>query len=238
MKPVLYQFWRSSSSWRVRWALLHKRIEFDLVTVDLGTKEQLSPLHLARNPLGRVPALAIDRGVLAESVAILEYLEVKVPTPALYPRNPWLCARARQLVELVNSGIQPMQCPAALERVSDDLEKRNAFARHFNERGLVAYEQLLKLLEGELGVSGPFSLGEQFTAADLCLVSQLAGARRFGVDVTAFPRILAVEKAALATEFATAALPENQPGAPAHAAPTAPRTETPLPRTPTAPRAP
>lgn len=214
MRPVLYHYWRSSSSWRVRWALAIKRVDFESVAVNLLAGEQLSDEHRARNPMGHVPALALDGGVLAESVAIIEYLDETVPSPALFPRDPWRRARVRQLVELVNSGVQPLQNLAVLRRHSGDAEEQGAWARHFNERGLAAYERVLEFIEREQGGPGRFSVGDELTAADLFLVPQMYSARRFGVDVSAFPRCLAVERAALATEFAAGALPENQPGAP------------------------
>src|SRR4051794_15794286 len=105
MRPTLHQFWRSSASWRVRWALAVKGIAFDIVPVDLMLGEQLSPEHRAKNPMGHVPALLVGDRWIAESVAILEWLEETVPAPALYPKDPWARARVRQLVELVNSGI-------------------------------------------------------------------------------------------------------------------------------------
>src|SRR5262249_36235193 len=108
MRPTLYHYWRSSASWRVRWALAIKGVAFESVPIDLRTGEQCTAEHRARNPIGHVPALVIDGRALAESVAILEYLEETIPQPALYPRDPWARARTRQLVELINSGVQPM----------------------------------------------------------------------------------------------------------------------------------
>ena len=86
--PVLYHYWRSSSSWRVRWALSHKGIEYTPVAVDLLKGEQRSPQHLQRNPLGAVPVLCIDGLELGESMAILEYLEETRPTKPLLPASP------------------------------------------------------------------------------------------------------------------------------------------------------
>jgi maleylacetoacetate isomerase len=214
MRPVLYQHWRSSSSWRVRWALLHKRIEFESVWIDLAHDEQLSAEHRLRNPMGYVPALAIDGPpggrCLSESVAILEYLEETAPEPPLYPRAPWRRARARQVVELVNSGVQPLQNLSVLRRVSADGAAQKAWGHYFNERGLQALEALLQLIADE-GDGGAFAVGDALTAADLYVVPQVASARRFGVDVARFVRCLAVEKAALATPAGARALPENQP---------------------------
>src|SRR5690349_6825581 len=100
MDTILYQFWRSSASWRVRWALAIKGVPFSSVAVDILAGEQLTEEHRARNLMGHVPALWIDGHTLAESVAILAYLEETRPSPALYPREPWARARVRQVVEL------------------------------------------------------------------------------------------------------------------------------------------
>jgi maleylacetoacetate isomerase len=215
MPTTLYQFWRSSASWRVRWALAIKGIAFDSVPVDIGSGEQLTPEHRARNPMGHVPALWIDGRVLAESVAILEYLEETRPASPLYPKDHGARARVRQVVELVNSGIQPLQNPVVYRRHSDDVDEQKAFARFFNERGLGACEALLVTIAGEIPAEGGFAVGGALTAADIFLVPQLSVARRFGVDLSGYPRLLAVEAAASATEHARGALPENQPGAPA-----------------------
>jgi len=213
METTLYQFWRSSASWRVRWALAIKGIPFASVPVDILKGEQLAPEHRARNPMGHVPALFIDGRTLAESVAILEYLEETRPASPLYPKDHGARARVRQVVELVNSGIQPLQNPAVMFRHSPDGPEQKAFARFFNERGLTACEALLGTIAEEIPGEGGFAVGGALTAADLCLVPQLSTARRFGVDVEAYPRLLAVEAAAMATPYAQGALPENQPGA-------------------------
>lgn len=213
MRPVLHHFWLSSASWRVRWALAEKGIAFDSVMVDLRAGEQRLPEHLARNPIGHVPVLYMDGVWLAESVAILEYLEETVPSPPLYPRERVARARVRQIVELVNSAIQPLQNPTILARHSDDAAAQNEWARFFNERGLLACERLLAQIAAE-GWGGRFSVGDELTAADLFLVPQVSSARRFGVDMAVFPRVVAATDAASATPNAEAARPENQQGAP------------------------
>lgn len=215
MKPILYQFWRSSSSYRIRWALLHKGVDFERVAVDLGAGEQLGAEHLSRNPLGRVPALWVPErsACLSESVAILEWLEETVPGPRLYPRDPWLRARTRQLVEYVNSGIQPMQCPACVNRARETPEARTEWSRHFNERGLLAFERMLEVVAAEAG-GGRFCVGDELTAADILLVTQVWSARRFGADLEPMPRVRAITAAAMATPHAELARPERQPDAP------------------------
>jgi maleylacetoacetate isomerase len=218
MDTKLHHFWRSSASWRVRWALAIKGVPFESVMVDLLAGEQLSDDHRAKNPMKHVPALFLDGRWLAESVAILEYLEETRPEPALYPRDPWHRARARQVIELVNSGIQPLQNLVTLGRHSKDAAEQRAWGHFFNERGLAACEALLLSIDEEIPGDRRFALGGKLTAADLFVAPQVATARRFGVDLERFPRLRAAEAAAFATEHAAAALPENQPGAPARSA--------------------
>jgi maleylacetoacetate isomerase len=214
METTLYQFWRSSASWRVRWALAVKGIPFTSVPVDILQGEQLAPEHRKRNPIGHVPALWIDGHMLAESVAILEYLEETRPSVPLYPKDSWARARVRQVVELVNAGVQPLQNLVVTTRHSSDGAEQNAWIAFFNERALVAAEALLGSVAREIPSAGGFAVGGALTAADLFLIPQIATARRHGVDVARFPRLMAVEAAATATEHAKGALPENQPGAP------------------------
>jgi maleylacetoacetate isomerase len=212
-RTILYTFWQSSASWRVRWALAIKGVAFEPVTIDLGAGAQRSAEHLERNPMGRVPVLVIDGHTIGESVAILEYLEETRPEPALYPRDPYQRARVRQVVETVNAAIQPFQNTRAFERAGADAATQRHYAHHFNAVGMQALERLLDEIARELG-HGRHAVGDALTAADVFVVPQVAGARRFGVDVSGFPRLLAVEAAALATEHARAARPEHQPDAP------------------------
>lgn len=214
MTAVLYQFWRSSASWRVRWALAVKGVPFESVVVDLGAGAQHSPENLARNAMGRVPSLYLDGVYLAESVAIIEYLEERFPEPALYPKNALDRARVRQIVELVNSGVQPLQNTSVYKFHSQDDEEQKRWIKHWNERGVAALEKLLAQHAKETGVDGPYAFGNTFSAADIFVVPQVGSARRFGVDLSPYPRLLRAEKSGLANPHATSALPENQPGAP------------------------
>lgn len=214
MSYVLYSYWRSSASWRVRWALAHKGIAFDKTIVNILKGEQKDDGHRGRNPIGHVPALEVAPGrFLAESVAIIEWLEETHPEPRLYPADPWAKARVRQVCELVNAGIQPLQNLVVLDKVSSEPEAKKAWAHEFNLRGMTALEQLLRAIDAELG-KGSFAVGSQLTAADLFLVPQVYSARRFGVDLSPFSRVLEAEASALATPFAEGARPESQPDAP------------------------
>jgi maleylacetoacetate isomerase len=206
---VLHHYALSSSSWRVRWALAVKGIEYESVHVDLRGGEQHREAHREKNPIGHVPALVVDGRALAESVAIIEWLEDFRPEPALYPKDPWERARVRQIVETVNAGIQPLQNTSVQERHSSDPAERRAFAAHFNARGLAAMEKLLVAIDQERGATGTFAYGDSLTAADLYLVPQVFYARRFDVDLSGLPRVLAAETAANATPHAAAARPAS-----------------------------
>lgn len=218
---VLYTFWRSSCAHRVRIALAYKDLTYTSVFINLIKGEQRDKSYRQKNPSGYVPAIQIDGHLLTESVAILEYLEETRPLLPLLPEAPHERASVRALVQMIASGIQPLQNLNVLTKVSEVSaeplaqgsllnEKGNAFARHFNERGLGACEDALASLE-EAGVRGPFCFGERFGMADVLLIPQLAGARRFGVDLSPFQRILRVEQACTSLNCITAAAPENQP---------------------------
>lgn len=210
-QPRLYHYWRSSSSWRVRWALVHKQIAFDSVAVNLLAGEQQADDYRRLNPNGYVPALAIDGHLLTESVAIVEYLDETRPERPLRPADPVMRARMRQLVELVNADTQPLQNLNVLQRLGD---AKKEWAQHFITRGLTAFESTLRQLRAE-AIGGPFCLGEAPTLADVYLVPQLYNARRFDVALEGFPLALAAEAAALATEAGQASAPDawKPPGA-------------------------
>ncbi len=213
MKLVLFNYWRSSASYRVRIALHAKKLPFEYVAVNLLKGEQGAAPHRARNPSGYVPALSVDGKIVFESVAILELLEELAPEIPLYPKDPFERARARGIVEIINSGIQPLHNLNVLHRVSPDEGARAEWSRHFIAKGLGALEAVLTAVE-TAGVKGKFALGDQFTVADVCLAPQLYGAKRFSIDLTPFPRVARAGEAALATEAVQAGLPEKQVDAP------------------------
>lgn len=208
---VLYSYWRSSSSYRVRFALAVKKLPYEMVTVNLLAGEQKSDAHLSRSPTGHVPCLVVEGKPIIESVAIVELLEELYPEPALFPKNPIDRARVRTIVEIVNSGIQPLQNMKVMKLVGEG-DPGKAFAKHFNEAGLGALEHLLEFHSKE-GVQGRYAYGDSLTAADVFLVPQFYSAKRFGVDTSKFPRVTAAAEAAMATEAARAAHPDNQPDA-------------------------
>ena len=208
-KLVLYSYWRSSSSFRVRFALAAKGLAYETVAVNLLRDEQSTPEHKARNPMGYVPCLVVDGEPFVESVAIVELLDELFPAPPLYPRHPYARAHVRALVEIVNADTQPLQNRHVLLHLSKDADAQREWSKHFVERGLSAVEGLMSRYAKD-GLRGGFAYGDTLTAADLFLVPQLYNARRFGVDVTKYPRVHAAEQAALDTEAAKAAMPERQ----------------------------
>ena len=120
----------------------------------------------------------------------------------------------RQLVEYVNSGIQPMQCPACVNRARETPESASEWSRFFNERGPARLRaDALEVIAGETG-GGRFCVGDEFSAADILLVTQVWSARRFNSDLSAMPRVRAVFDEAMRMPHAERARPENQPDAP------------------------
>ena len=213
MNLVLYHYWRSSSSWRVRFALHHKGIAYQSRFVNLRAGEQVKDEHRQLSPLGVVPCLLVNGRPLCESVAILEYLEDVAPEKALLPHEPWRRARVRQLVELVNSGIQPLQNLVVLDHLSSDEGVRNSWVRHFIQRGLEALESALASVESEFG-PGPYAFGDNLTLADVYLVPQVASALRFKVPLDPYHRVRRIYEECMKLESAIASAPENQPDAP------------------------
>jgi maleylpyruvate isomerase len=215
---IFYDYWRSSSAWRVRIALNMKQISFERRSVNLapeGGGAQHAASFRALNPMSQVPVLVIAESpgpprTLTQSIAILEYLEERFPSPPLLPADPWLRARARQLGEMVNAGIQPMQNLSFLQRLHDSgLAEPKEVARYHIARGLGAIEAMA----GE--TAGRFLVGDAPTIADLCLVPQLYSGRRFDVDLSAFPKLLKIEASCAALPAFAAAHPDVQPDAPA-----------------------
>ena len=209
----LYNYWRSSASWRVRVALHWKGLPFEYVPVNIVDREQTGAPHRARNPMQQVPALEVDDDgatvVLGQSLAILEYLEERHPAPPLLPAGRVARAQVRQLAECVNSGIQPFQNLPLLALVKDELGGDGpAFAARFNLRGLTALEELAAR------TAGRFLHGDAPTIADVCLVPQLYSARRFGVDLAAMPTLVRVDAACAELPAFAAAHPDRQPDAP------------------------
>jgi maleylpyruvate isomerase len=204
----LHGYFRSSASYRVRIALNLKGLDADHLSHHLRRGEQRDPAFLALNPQGLVPALQDDTGaVLTQSLAIIEWLEETQPQPALLPKDPLRRARVRAFAQALACDTHPVQNLKVLARLRElglPEAQVTAWAAWANREGLAACEALIA------NETGPFCFGEAPTIADLCLVPQLFNARRFGVDVSAYPRLLKAEAAALAMKAFADAAPDKQ----------------------------
>ena len=204
----LYSYWRSSCAWRVRISLALKEIDYEYVAVNIapGTAEQEKDGYRAENPMGQVPLLVTDDGArLAQSVAILEYLEERYPIPRLMPEDPGPRAVVRELVQIVNAGIQPLQNIKILGEVTDAGGDAQTWGRRVIERGLNALEARASKTAGE------YLVGDELSLAELCLVPQLYNARRFELDLSAWPTLCRVEALCTSREAFVAAHPDQQP---------------------------
>lgn len=201
----LYQYWRSSCSWRVRWALEHKGVSYKTHSINLLKSEQTSSEYLKLNPTGCVPCLVVDGVPYGESVAIMEWLEEVFPTPSLLPRSPEERMKTRQLVGVIASGTQPLQNLSVQKYFSNDPNERKTYAQHWISKGLAVYENLVT------ETAGTYSVGSQLSIADLCLIPQVYNANRFNVDMSKFPTISRINATCLQREDCIKANPDQQP---------------------------
>jgi maleylacetoacetate isomerase len=208
----LYTYWRSSAAYRVRIALHLKGLAFDSVPRQLVAGEQRSPEYLALNPHGLVPALDVGGDVLAQSLAIVEYLDETHPEPPLLPSDPLGRARVRAMAQAIACDIHPLNNLRVLNYLKGPLGQRkdavDAWYRHWVGEGFAGLETLARR-HGD----GAHLYGATVTLADLCLVPQLYNARRFEVDLAPFPTLVAIGAGLDALPAFAAARPEVQPDA-------------------------
>lgn len=213
---TLYSYWRSSAAYRVRIVLNLKGLAYRQVPVHLVKDggQQHAAEYQALNPQELVPLL-VDEGNggvrIAQSLAILEYLDEVFPVPALLPADPALRAQVRALALHIACDTHPLNNLRVLQYLSAELgasdEAKNAWYRYWAEKGLAAVEQGLVPLKGDL------SLGQRPGYLEACVIPQLYNARRFNCSMEAFPRLLAMEERCLALDAFKAAAPEAQPDA-------------------------
>ena len=211
----LYSYFRSSASYRVRIALQLKGIPFEYVPVHLVKDggEQKRPEYLRLNPMGQVPFLQIgpDLGI-SQSMAILEYLEETHPKPALLPASPHKRALVRQICEMINSGIQPIQNIGVTQQLTQRFgagERQVAeWNRHWIAKGLEAVEQVIRRS------TDGFCVGAEPTLADALLIPQVYNAHRFEVDLSPTPTVARVDARCRELEAFIKADPDHQPDSP------------------------
>ncbi|MFY0662121.1 MAG: maleylacetoacetate isomerase [Shimia sp.] len=211
MNTVLYDYWRSSASYRVRIALHLAGEPFDSVPVDLLAGTHRAPEHLARNPQGLVPVLVIDGTQLTQSLAILEYLN-DTRALDLLPEDPIQRAKIRALAQSIAVDVHPVCNLSVVRHVTADAEDKpiatRAWMQHFIRPGLMAFDTLLEGFE-----QAPYCCGDRPSIADLCLMPQLYNAHRWEVDLSDLPRLQAIETACATHPAFAAAHPDQvRPG--------------------------
>ena len=212
---ALYGYFRSSAAFRVRIALNLKGLQADLRFVHLLKEggQQHSDAYKAVNPQELIPTLVHDGHTIGQSLAIIEYLDEVVPEPALLPQDPAARARVRQIALAIACDIHPLNNLRVLQylrhRLGADDAARTDWQHHWMATGFSALEMML--VQG--GGTGRFCHGDAPGLADVCLIPQMANARRIEMDLTPYPTLQRIEEAAYRLPAFTAARPENQPDA-------------------------
>ncbi len=208
----LYSYFRSSAAYRARIALNLKGIAYETVSVHLVKDggHNRRPEYRAVNPQMRVPALVAPGGeILIQSLAIIEYLDETHPEPPFLPKDPIARAKVRGLAELIACDIHPLNNTSPLRYLKNQMGQEqsaiDAWYHHWVREGFEALEALL--------APGPYACGKAVTLADICLVPQVANARRLKVPLDKFPKIVGVDAACLKLPAFDRARPENQPDA-------------------------
>lgn len=210
----LYSYWRSTAAYRVRIALNLKGIDHELIPVDLvaGGGAQHAPDYVALNPAQLLPTLVLDDGTaLTQSLAIVDWLEATHPMPRLLPADHTSRARILAAAYLIAMDIHPVNNLRVMQelehRFGAGAEAKADWMRHWMRLGFDA-------LEGMVEPDMPFALTDAPSLADICLVAQMYNARRWGLDLGPYPRLVAIDAAARALPAFAKAAPEVQPDAP------------------------
>jgi maleylacetoacetate isomerase len=207
-RPVLYEYWRSSASYRVRIALNLKQVDYESRPVNLLTSEQNSDAYRAINPQGFVPMLEIDGHRLTQSLAILNYLDLRYPNQPLLPASAAERAHVVAMALTIACDIHPLNNLRVLKYLKNELghsqEEIDRWYAHWIGEGLPALEALAA------PQAGKFMFGDAPTGADVCLVPQLYNARRYDVALDAYPTLLRADENANRLDAFAAAHPDQQ----------------------------
>lgn len=207
MEYILFSYWRSSASYRVRIILAYKNLPYTVNTINLLQGNQKSEEHISRNPMCQIPCFVSPDISLTQSLAIIQFLEDKHPEPSVFPKDPVMKAKAMEIFEIINSGIQPLQNIAILQRVEEFGGNKSEWAIEFITKGLHAVEKVMK------NYSREFAVGDQLSLADAALLPQVYNAKRFNIDLEQFPTLKRVSEHLLSMSQISGAHPEAQPDA-------------------------
>jgi maleylacetoacetate isomerase len=209
----LYGYFRSSAAYRVRIALALKGLAYEYVPVHLVKGEQRSESYRTLNAQQLVPTLADERGTFTQSLAIIEYLDERHPEPPLLPKAPEARARVRAIALAIACDIHPLNNTRVLQYLTGTLgaseDAKNAWYRHWIDLGLAALEAGL----ASDMATGVFCHGDRVTLADVCLVPQLANARRYKIPLEPYPTLTRIDAECQKLHSFAAAAPERQPDA-------------------------
>lgn len=209
MPLVMYNHPKSSASYRVRIALNLKRLEFQKVNVDLLEGEQLTPAFVRVNPARLVPVLVDGDRIITQSLAIIDYLEDCHPSPPLLPTDPYRRSEVRAFALSIACDIHPLNNLRVLKYLTGplglDVEVKNGWYKHWIREGLGALETRMN----QRAEQTPFCFSDEPGLADICLVPQLANARRTGCDLEPYPMLLGIEQRCMALEAFLRASPER-----------------------------
>ena len=207
-RPILYDYFRSSAAYRVRIALNLKRIEYESRQVDLREDEQNSAAYRALNPQGLVPMLEIDGHRLTQSLAIINYLDLKFPNQPLLPASGAERAHVVAMAMTIACDIHPLNNLRVLKYLKNELghsqDEIDRWYAHWIGEGLPALESMAA------SHAGKFLFGDAPTGADVCLIPQLFNARRYNVPLGDYPTLLRAEANANALDTFAAAHPDKQ----------------------------
>jgi maleylacetoacetate isomerase len=202
----LYDYWRSSASYRVRIALNIKGLDYTSLPVNLVKGEQSGSEYLEHNPQGLVPLFVDGARSISQSMAIIEYLDELHPEPKLLPGDAYRRASVRAMAHVIACDIHPLNNLRVLQYLKGQLGQDevtvSVWYRHWVGQGFAALE---RQATGE-----SFMFGDSVTLADICLVPQMANARRFKTDLAPFPRLVAIDANLRSLPAFAAAAPEKQ----------------------------
>jgi maleylacetoacetate isomerase len=208
----LYSFFRSSAAYRVRIALNVKGAAYETVSVDLPGAAHHAPAFRALNPQATIPTLDDDGTVLWQSLAIIEYLDARFPTPRLIPAEPVARARVQALALDIACEIHPLNNLRVLKYLRGELKLDDAAVNKWYSHWIAEAFGPLETLVSQFG-GGRYCFGDSLTLADVCLVPQMYNARRFNCDVTPYPTLVRIAAGLEAEPAFAAAAPECQPRA-------------------------